>query len=599
MNVGSNLGQVYKGNQGIQLATVYDRGYIEALMAGQKAAEEAKRKDKVDGMKKTAEALPKDTWHFYQNEVSKDVDALLMEGARLMTDYGINNLWTDTSPEAFEWRNKITALQGGVKNIDQYQDQYDKAIAAIAIREEKYNPNYVNRVKNFPKNHDKSQLMTGDIQFPVPEFINPGDIYSNFYVAESKRYQQTLQAGQPPDSAEIDNLLQMYFSDPSRTHDADAARQMFEQLPQNERDVYADQARRNGLAEPWMAHAKSNFMGMLNTETLDMTAVGVQFAQDASYEQKGSRVTDTSGVTKSSSRTRFSDPSYPEKQAKSYFYKNDYLLDKPDEMKQLGIDLNKVPNRETRRKIAEAAMAQTIRDNAETKSEYGLGRNFGAGSGGIGTDERLRNYDDWRPRLNSDDITVANEAAKWLVDVSGIEGQRPISDAYVRQPTRATIHYKDPNIGDQRFEFGRALVVTYSNQKEADSARAILLKQLYNSDSVKLNQEEEDALTNAYPDDDDAFEQAKQNMLREKNEAYKDYLKELERRSVGNTIEYPLVGGEWEQVFKTMHGVSVAQKKALYETELDGPMPFDEQSNSGTAAPLKPGAPKKQHLSLF
>jgi hypothetical protein len=598
MAVGTDIGKVYIGDQGKELATTFDKGYVDLLLATKAAAEEAKRKKKADSAAKTKENTPGDTWHFYQNELAQDIEGVLNEGAGIMANYGIDDLWTSTHPAAFQWRRKMEGLNKAKTNIDQYQKEYDKAIASIAVREDKYDPEYVSEVSTFPQTFDYATLKLGKTQFPVPKFINPGNLYSNFYVAESNRYQQTLDPGEPGSVEKASEIVKLYFTDPSRVHDANAARQMFEKLPKETQLIFADEARRSGLPEPWMAHARSNFLGNLDEDTLDLTTEAVKFAQEASYVVKESDIEDIAGVSKLSSKKKFADPSYPEAQAKSYFYQRDYLLDKPKELLQLGIDINKVPDRETRRTLAENSMAQLIRDNAEENSKYGLSREQGSGSGGIGVQEKLQNYDDWRPRLNSDDPVVANEAAKWLVDVSGMEGQKPISDAKVNQPTRATIHYKDPNIPDQRLEFGRSLSITYTDQKEADAARANVLKALYDPEELTLNQNEEDALNNAYPNKEDVQEraEARKRMLEEKNKAYLDYLKELKRRSTGNTVEYPLVGGEYEQVFKTLHGISARQKKELFKTTLDGPLPFEVDQN---LPDIKPGAPKKQPLSLF
>jgi len=570
MAVGTQIGGVYTNDQGKGLATTFpDSNLVE--QAGQlKLAEEARqRADRKAGADKTAEMAPKETWHFYQEAIAQRTQDLLKEGAQIMTATGSDNLWSDPAEYAREWRAKFAAHNGAVNNIDQYQTQYENAINDIAVREDEYDPDYVNAVKLFPKTFSVDDLATGQVQFPVPKFSNPGNLFSDFFVAEGERYFNRLEPGEPPNEDEIVQLMRTYFADPSKKANLDAAKQMYTQLPSKARTYFADVARRKGFEEPWMAYAMHNFKGMGSTEDLDLTAKAISLATNAPLRTSGSSIQNEGGKTVSRKGTGFADPDYPEQAAKSFFQKNDFLLDKPSELRQLGIDLEETPDRVERRRKAEAAMVKLIRDNEPTKSQYSERQR--AGGSGLGAQDKLDNFDDWRERLNDPNLDVAEEAARWLVDTRGFEGQSPISDVVVWAPDNAP----------------RSLRIKFRDQKDADKARVAFLEERLSPSEIELSDDENRQLRLKYEEDEEALAKAQQSALADKRAEYSEYITELENQSRGNVLHVPVEDVGYEQVLKTLHDLSAEQKGSLYQTEIDGEIPYPMEEETKPAGPLK------------
>jgi hypothetical protein len=575
MAVGDGTGQTYQGEQGIELATVLDSNFTKDIISLAAQRKAAKDKNRAAGAKTTREETPGETWHFYQNQLAKDVERTLNNGAAIMTATGSDNLWTDSNEYAANWRNSMGRLNKVKSNIDQYQDQYSKAIASIAVREDEYDPDYVNAVKAFPHSFSYEDLAEGNIQFPVPKFNNPGDLFSDLYVAEAERYFEQLGEGEPPNEQEVRQLLFTYFSDPSKEANAQAAIQMYERLDTDGKSYFKDLARRKGLGEPWMAYAMHNFMNMGRTDTIDLTSVAVKAAKDAPLRSKRSEVEGTAGITIGSRQDRFAASDYPEQAAKSYFAKNDYLLDKPEELRQLGIDMESMPDRENRRRAAEAALAGLIRENEPKLTDYT--RDVEAGRSGISDEQKMLNFNDWRERLGSEQLVVADEAAKFLVDVSGFEGQAPISNA---------------RVVDSKYGL-RQLVLEFNDQDQADRIRAKFLQEGFDPSKIELSEEENLQLqveNQGKPSTE--IQAAKQRMLAEKRENYQKYIDELERQSTGNTVRIPFADmpGSYEQVLKILHNLSAEQKGELYQTALREEQPFE---------PTPPEEQSEGPLNLF
>jgi len=576
MAVGTDIGTVYRGRQGEGLATTFDTRMLQqGLMQDQALQARRNLAAQEDRAKKTKDAKEGKTWHFYQNNLAQEVQGLLESGSQLSVQKGIDP-WTSTDPDASEWRQRMANVPRTIANIDQYQDQYTKAIQAIAVREKDYDPDYVEQVKAFPQMYDYEALKDGRVQFPVPKFYNPGNLYSNLYVKDAKLYKESLGEGEPARPSDIRNRVMMYAQDPANAADVQAGRQIFEGLSDNDKEYYADVARREGFSEPWEAHAAENYSLMMGNEVMDLMGKASAFAANANMKKFDSKIQDPSGVTTTAGSLRFADPNYPENTARSFFSRYDYILDKPAELAQLGIDMEAVPNRETRRALAEQSFARKIRDNEPKQIKTGLDR---PSDGGLSSDEVLSNYDLWRQTVGSKNPVVRDEAAGFVTNVKGFAGQGPVKSARVVERSSPTGYApRGMAVMPTDSEMTRSLAVQFANQKEADAVRRKFAQELYKGGDISLTEDERIAISQQFAGDPSSIAIKEEETLSKKRDAFASYLRELDRQSQGNEIHIPLHGGRSEQVLKHIHALSASQKGYLYESTLKGERPFEVPS---------------------
>lgn len=535
--VGGDTGNVYKGRQGTGFATVFGRNEdFDKSLAALAKPDYSKFSDK------TAKERPGDTWHYYNNELARAVDSKIKEGAALMTATGSKDLWSDISDPALKWRSDMGALGRAKSNIDQYKDAYDKAIGAIAVREEDYDPAYVEAVKNFPTTYDFSQLADGKIGFPVPKFTNPGDLYADLYTKDADAFQKSLKEGEVVSSDAVKERLNLYFNDPSKEKNLQAARQAFSNLEPKAQDKYKAIAEIQGFSEPWQAHAFTNYMNRITTKDVDLTSTAAKFGREAAT--KDYKKTNESGdVTEMTSSTALADPKYPDRQAKSYFYENAHLLDNPGAMSQLGVPMD-IP-REERRKRAEKAFSAIVRSNVETS--YEKSRTTDEAGSGYGKEEIVANWDLWRQRIGSKDQAIANEAAGFVVGAKDPSGMGVVTNASVEysgtpfKSKNGDIIYRGAKPGE-----AQRLVLEYSNEQAARTARDKYYKEL---------------ILGLTPDDGESRED-----FAKRQTAYSTYLQELNQAG-GKKVEIPLVDDK-EQILKRVHDDAVQRTKSLYTPEI-------------------------------
>lgn len=598
--VGTEVGQVYKGKQGEGFATTFDQRWAAELGLQQKAG---RAKAKEAHAEKTEEMLPGEVWHFYNNEVAKEMEGIVGEGAKLMAETGSANLWEDTADYARNWREVFSAARRGADNINQYEAFYKDAMKAVAAREDEYDPAYLTELQAFPFKHTKEDLAAGQVQFPFAKMKNPGELYSKLYVADADAYGKTLKPGEEPDAAAVRDRILMFMQDPSHDAEAVAAQQMYEMLPDDKKAYFADRARASGLPQPWMAHAEHNYMGRLSKTEVDLNAEAVKFAAGATMREYGSSIQDLEGVTKGVKSVKFANDNFPREAARSYFRVNDHLLDNENAMAQFGISMENTPSREGRRAAAELEMARRIKANEKRKFEDNLRRRAGAGAG---QQEQMESFDLWRQTIGSMDDVVANEAAQYIYSTK-IAGQKPISNATVidmeevipasqeerveafRQSEwyKGRFDFEEPS--GSREPLGRALEVTFADQTLADKLREEFLKTRYDPAEIELTAGERNQISARLGGDYESpeYQSEVNNALRAKQEAYGAFVDDLKRRSVGNTVAIPLFGWEHEQILKTLHDETARQKKRLYESQIPAQKPFELETVPQMGGPLK------------
>lgn len=541
MPVGTDIGNVYKGQQGTGFATVFreDERLKDSL-----AAMAAKKKSPDKFFKESEEKRPGDTWHFYNNELAKQVDGKIREGAALMTATGSANLWSDTSQPAFQWREDMARLNRVKSNIDQYKEQYDKAISAIAVREESYDQQYVKEVKSFPAAHSFEDLATGQVQFPTPKFTNPGDLYADFYTNDRKAFQESLKEGEIPSKQAVKQRLNLYFSDPSKQPNAQAAAQAYGNLTDEAKKKYQAIAETEGFDQPWMAHAYTNYLSGLTTQEVNLAESAIEIAKKA--EPKIVTTIDERGdVTKYVSSRRLKDPKYPDIQAKSFFHEKAFLLDNPSAMAQLGVSME-IP-REERRAKAEKAYAQMVRDNV--REEFERRRLEDEAGVGASTEEIRANWDLWRKRIGSGDQQIANEAAGFVVGGKDPTGMGVVTNARISLAAAGILPFSKQSVEKGRIdEAPQELILEYSNVKAATAAREKYYKE------VLIGIEKSDQET--------------QEEFNRRKESFTDYLIDMERRWDGETeVRIPLIDDK-EQILKRIHDDAVKRAKGLYEPQI-------------------------------
>lgn len=532
MTVGTEQGQVYKGKQGIQYATVLDSlkptmALIELGRAGQRA----KSADKEAGLKTTLEFKPEEVWHYYSAEANQRFENWAKKGAALMTQRQIPNLWNSTDPDAVNWQLEGAKLKAGYDNINQAKDLWDKSMQDIGTRGDKYEDSYLSSVKNFPSLLGYEQIASGQFNFPQAKFKDPSNIYAKFFTADANNFKNDLK-GVPPTDAQLWERTAIYFSSPEHEADLKAAAQMYQNLTPEAQKVYQAKAELMGVEDaPHMALAFENYKAQFVDTPRNVMDDALGYAKAAPKSSYSTSKEDVSGVTKSSSATQLSNKNYPMDVAVSHFNEKAYLLDDEGYMASLGVDF-KQP-RADRYKAATAAFAQKVRENITRDTESGLAR---SGSG-FSQEETDNNFDNWYNNLISKDKTLANEAANWLYGGTKAEQQGVVKAEVMELPAIAL--RGQPGASGVLPSGTRVKVIAVEFKSEAEAAKA--REDRYNYSGADVAK-----------------------MSKEDKEAYDNLMTGLKGQERGTRVFFPITK-ESIQVIKELHRNTAQQKKALYE----------------------------------
>lgn len=532
MTVGTEQGQVYKGKQGIQYATVLDSlkptmALIELGRAGQKA----RAADKEAGLKTTLEFKPSEVWHYYSAEANQRFENWAKKGAALMTQRQIPNLWNSTDPEAVSWQLEGAKLKAGYDNINQAKDLWDKSMQDIGTRGDKYEESYLNSVKNFPSLLGYEQIASGQFNFPQAVFKDPSNIYAKFFTADANNFKKDLN-GVPPTDAQLWERTAIYFSSPEHEADLKAAAQMYQNLTPEAQKAYQAKAELMGVEDaPHMALAFENYKAQFVDTPRNVMNDALEYAKSAPKSSYSTSKEDVSGVTKSSSATQLSNKNYPMDVAVSHFNEKAYLLDDESYMASLGVDF-KQP-RADRYKAATAAFAERVRENITKETESGLAR---SGSG-FSTEETDKNFDNWYSNLTSSDKTLANEAANWLY--GGLEAEKKgLVKAEVMELPAVALRGQ-PGASGVLPSNARVKVIAVEFKSEAEAAKA--REDRYNYSGAEVAK-----------------------MSKEDREIYENLMTGLKGQERGTRVFFPITK-ESIQVIKELHRNTAQEKKALYE----------------------------------
>jgi len=530
--IGSNLGQVYTGQQGNQLATVLGPSRALASYEGY-AAKKAndKAKDAADLSKGMMDVKPEEVWHFYSGAQQKTWENWVNKGAEMMPK---GNPFKRYDDEAIQWQIEGSRIKAANENIKQAKALWDKAMGDINSRGDEYTDEYKEKVRNFAANNPVDVIATGKFDFPQAEFKNPSTIHQDYMVNGLGNLEKAAGDNVLTDR-DFNNYSVSYFSTPEAGKNVVAAKQMFSSLDQETQNAYISEAQNtpgfNG--QGWLAYANDQLKSRYKKPPLDIAADALAIANKAELSTSESSVEDRSQVTISSSKSFLKNSAYPTQQATSYFAKNAWALNEPQYMEALGVDPN-LPLEE-RKKKAIVAMSKQIKDNIATKSEYGLSR---AGSGNLSDSEARANYDKWRINLTSKDKATSTEAANWLVQGLGVDKSQ-VASAFVSEDYN--INEKGKRAYDQ-YTMGKpdkkvkVLQIVFRNQAEMENAREKMYTEIKKGGD---NSSEGKAYSNLV-----------------------DYYRNESK--FGTVLKVPITP-ENEQILKRIHGQTIKQTKEPFE----------------------------------
>lgn len=529
--VGTEQGQVYKGKQGIQYATVLDSLKPTMAMAEMlRTQQAAKAANKDAGNKMTLEFKPEEVWHYYSAEANQRFEGWAKKGAALMTQKQIPNLWNSTDPDAVNWQLEGAKLKAGYDNINQAKKLWDESMKDIGTRGDKYEDSYLDGVKNFATYNGYEKIASGQFNFPQAKFKEPSQLYARFLTTDANNFKKDLN-GVPPTDAQLWERTVMYFGAPEHQSDVKAAAQMYQNLTPEAQKAYKAKAEIMGIEDaPHMALAFESYKAQFVDTPRNVMDDALAYAEKAPKSTTASSKEDVSGVTKSSSATQLSNKDYPRDVAVSHFNEKAYLLDDEKYMASLGVPFD-VPRAE-RYELATKAFAERVKENITRKVESGLSR---AGSG-FSTEETDKNFDNWYTRLTSPDKTAANEAANWLYGGVGAEKQGLVKAEVMELPSSAL--YGQPGMSGVLPSGTKVKVVAayFKSEAEAQKAREDLYN--YSTDTSKMSPEDK--------------------------KVYDDMMTGLKKQERGTRVLFP-VTKESIQVIKELHRNTAQKKKALYE----------------------------------
>lgn len=521
-------GRSYKGNQGT--------GYATVLGESKSLTNLIKPKTKVTKKKSSSGHEPEEVWHYFTGEMNTARNKWADEGAKIMTDEGIDDIWTSSNPKAIKQQVSAANLKTSENNINQAQDLYVTALKSISTRGDEFTEDYIKAVRDFPL-RGFDVLASGKWQFPVAQFKEPITNYNDFLVTGVNKLKKELD-GKPPSDADLINLQQTYYNSPENEQNARSVKQRFVALTDKDKKRFEASAQRLGL-KPWEALA-------VNDAREQFVYKQRSSAADASELARSTPVSDIqwtkkeNGVTKSGTRRGLDKKGIAQtkKQAKSYFSANSFLLNDENYMDQLGVDFN-IPIAE-REILAIAKLAKEIELSANTLVKSSETRDKDSG---LSREENTKSFSEWWSHLNSTgNDELRQHAAKWMF---GDSKQGKVSNARVIPISEYQWQLDWAKDFTQPVEVilpGNALEIEYDSPKEAKQGKEKALKAI-----LAMNK--------------DSFSD-------ETKAAHEQLIKYYEGEAGGNTVAYPLTN-EFKQVFKELHNASSSKKKSGYKSEID------------------------------
>jgi hypothetical protein len=532
---------VYTNDQGKGLATTFQTtAWAQLALQNRRAEGAARAQQRKSSIDKMTEFKPQDVWHYFSADAQKAFEGWVQSGAEIMADQGISDLWSSPNPEAIKWQLQGARLKQAQSNISQAQKNYEEAIKDIGTRGDKYSEEYIQAVKDFPVNTSFDKIVSGEFNFPVAKFNDPGSIYQNFFVQGINELKGATDGDVVPDGQFVEKT-KLFFAAPENKAEVRAAQQLFGDLPEPVQTEYKSLAERKGLEFGWQAYMYDGLKKQYAPPTMDITASAVDAGRLAPTDFTKWTKEDTKQVTKGGEVTKLADSDYPIRRAKGFFGKNAYLLDDEDAMASLGVSMD-VPRNE-RRVQAEAAYAEIVRDNIPERRVSSLTRG-GTGSG-FGDDEIMGSYDKWRAQLESNDQRLANEAANYLFGIKSPDGASAVIGSHVKDFSPSGIPAGDRKLMRLDPDMNiRVVAVQYKDEQSAQKAKEKYYKELGGGEALQ----------------GEAIIETGQGAEPDGNKQLLDYYDKL---STGSVVYYPLKV-EQEQVLKQLHREAVKEQGALF-----------------------------------
>lgn len=569
----------YTGQQGQGLATTFGRSRsVDAYARLQQAKGQQKEKEKSAAKAKMQEYAPEETWHFYSAELQNRYDDLVSQGSELMANRGITNPWNSNDPDAVDWQIQMSKLKASSANVQQYQEEYNKAMQAIATRGDEYTERYKESIRNFPVANDLDAVLQGDVPMPQPEFKNPSKIFTNFLVKTESRLRDKID-GYISDK-DVATETAQYFASPENKDDLQAAQQMYNELSPAQKDEMEALAEQQGFESPVVAYQFKNLRNRINPPSINLYDEAVNIASSIPLVKRGSAIEDTEGVTTTSRTTGFADAEAHKKAARSYVASNAWMLNDEAAMSQLDVPMNIPVNK--RRILAEQNFAKIIKDNEPKEVYYGKDR---AGAGGLGQEEIDAAFDLWREDLGSNNLEVANEAAGYLFATGNLQGFGDVVNAQVTRPIIPE-GFVSP-VKDAINQNGM-LTVRFGSGTAMQRAKERYFKEL---------QEQLDSETEAV----DPYSGTTQATPQELKEANEQLLKTYKEASEGNTLYIPIMPAS-EQILKRLHDQAAKEMKTLYQRVGDkytGQGVQNDWLGVGGSNEVQEDAPASDPLNLY
>lgn len=461
-------GNAYIGQQGTGLATVVGDNKSPLLYLQQKQARDtAKAKEREDALAKMQEVKPDEVWHYYSQEANNRWQDWMKRGGEMMTKNNIPNPWKSSHPDAIQWQIEGANLKAATQNINQYKKYFDEAMKDIGTRGKDYDSDYLAEVENFAVNHSFEALAAGQASFPQSRFKNPTNYFNGFVKAQTTLLKSEFADGILPPPDRFKDVVNTYFSAPDEENvaNATAAMQMYDRLPDDIKSKYDSQAQLLGLDSGWKALAYQNLTDFYGKPQINLAEESARLSKMIGTDEIQWSTEDVNGVTVFGKKEKIASKDAPKRLAESFLNERSYLLDDPTKMGELGVSMNLPLTK--RRAAAIQAMAKQIEDQVALSSQSGVRRD----GRGASEKEVKESKDRWLRDIQSPDLTLANQAAKWVFGTKGEAGLGEVTDARIIKSDA------DMPLGTYGTEANRVLIVEYSDDKSAQAALEKFIKE--------------------------------------------------------------------------------------------------------------------------
>lgn len=244
--VGGTQGESYRNEQGKGLATTLDPTTQggSAFQANLKA--EADKQAAIAKSLSTLQSSIPEYWSEMDGNLSKRKDALIDEFATYIAENNGKDIMSSTDPKSIEYQKKWSEFVIDAKQSMQFKDWYKDNTNDARTAYDKYTPESVAAVVNFPYENDVNKLLKGEIPLPQLKLKAPA---SDMFSAVSTIAASVTPADptQPPTAMDYVPSVATYLQSEKNKLDTKAFAETFAELPTEAQNMYCNDAVDVGL----------------------------------------------------------------------------------------------------------------------------------------------------------------------------------------------------------------------------------------------------------------------------------------------------------------------------------------------------------------